>query len=205
MFDQRAKRIESAAIPSKTHRPDVIAGDARYGVEVVELAVRAWTGDNTPTDAVPMLDQGEGRKVRGVLVGAHRPDVVGGERKHRKQFRLGEGFHGGISAEHDAPPGAIPVFDQGVLDESGFTRKRGAVAHRPDVGRGDDRYPVELGPKSAVGYVDRRADDDLPRSEEHTSELQSPVHLVCRLLLEKKKIKISLLLIKQTKKENTDK
>src|SRR5438876_6724848 len=26
------------------------------------------------------------------------------------------------------------------------------------------------------------------RSEEHTSELQSPVHLVCRLLLEKKKI-----------------
>src|SRR5690348_17878586 len=25
------------------------------------------------------------------------------------------------------------------------------------------------------------------RSEEHTSELQSPVHLVCRLLLEKKK------------------
>src|SRR5690348_17580577 len=26
------------------------------------------------------------------------------------------------------------------------------------------------------------------RSEEHTSELQSPVHLVCRLLLEKKKL-----------------
>src|SRR5438876_3117924 len=32
----------------------------------------------------------------------------------------------------------------------------------------------------AHGYVRRR-------SEEHTSELQSPVHLVCRLLLEKKK------------------
>src|SRR5690348_18125321 len=29
----------------------------------------------------------------------------------------------------------------------------------------------------------------LTRSEEHTSELQSPVHLVCRLLLEKKKTK----------------
>src|SRR5256885_13264064 len=27
-----------------------------------------------------------------------------------------------------------------------------------------------------------------PRSEEHTSELQSPCNLVCRLLLEKKKI-----------------
>src|SRR5690348_17591889 len=30
------------------------------------------------------------------------------------------------------------------------------------------------------------------RSEEHTSELQSPVHLVCRLLLEKKKKKTQL-------------
>src|SRR5690348_17466865 len=29
--------------------------------------------------------------------------------------------------------------------------------------------------------------DPTARSEEHTSELQSPVHLVCRLLLEKKK------------------
>src|SRR5258708_18534933 len=32
-----------------------------------------------------------------------------------------------------------------------------------------------------------RADLDGDRSEEHTSELQSPDHLVCRLLLEKKK------------------
>src|SRR4051794_41658830 len=40
----------------------------------------------------------------------------------------------------------------------------------------------------------RRAPQKLvsSRSEEHTSELQSPVHLVCRLLLEKKKINIYL-------------
>src|SRR5437762_5865656 len=31
------------------------------------------------------------------------------------------------------------------------------------------------------------AHDRDPRSEEHTSELQSPMYLVCRLLLEKKK------------------
>src|SRR5437762_9090832 len=31
------------------------------------------------------------------------------------------------------------------------------------------------------------AREQLPRSEEHTSELQSPMYLVCRLLLEKKK------------------
>src|SRR5258708_8922965 len=34
---------------------------------------------------------------------------------------------------------------------------------------------------------DRLARARGPRSEEHTSELQSPDHLVCRLLLEKKK------------------
>src|SRR5690348_18331664 len=33
----------------------------------------------------------------------------------------------------------------------------------------------------------RRAAGRRDKSEEHTSELQSPVHLVCRLLLEKKK------------------
>src|SRR5713226_15694 len=40
------------------------------------------------------------------------------------------------------------------------------------------------------------------RSEEHTSELQSPVHLVCRLLLEKKKQKEQavLILTKKNKK-----
>src|SRR5690348_18453586 len=37
-------------------------------------------------------------------------------------------------------------------------------------------------------YFRRRSRQGTPlRSEEHTSELQSPVHLVCRLLLEKKK------------------
>src|SRR6266487_6737987 len=35
----------------------------------------------------------------------------------------------------------------------------------------------------------RRSPCASARSEEHTSELQSPVHLVCRLLLEKKKKK----------------
>src|SRR5689334_24089553 len=34
----------------------------------------------------------------------------------------------------------------------------------------------------------RSARAEAPRSEEHTSELQSQFHLVCRLLLEKKKI-----------------
>src|SRR5947208_12339896 len=44
-----------------------------------------------------------------------------------------------------------------------------------------------------IGDLDRRETgrpaERHPRSEEHTSELQSPDHLVCRLLLEKKKTK----------------
>src|SRR5690348_17587175 len=59
-----------------------------------------------------------------------------------------------------------------------------------------DRYPLAPGAgwRAAVsrgrrgGSVSGRP---RARSEEHTSELQSPVHLVCRLLLEKKKISTS--------------
>src|SRR5437763_8511407 len=40
------------------------------------------------------------------------------------------------------------------------------------------------------------------RSEEHTSELQSPMYLVCRLLLEKKKKKKNKLMIEHIKTDN---
>src|SRR5258708_29853767 len=53
----------------------------------------------------------------------------------------------------------------------------------------------------AVFHVSSRHAGKLPRptvlrSEEHTSELQSPDHLVCRLLLEKKKRQHNSLSIK---------
>src|SRR5256885_7541158 len=41
--------------------------------------------------------------------------------------------------------------------------------------------------RTCVSLPSEKADTILPRSEEHTSELQSPCNLVCRLLLEKKK------------------
>src|SRR5690625_6609585 len=46
--------------------------------------------------------------------------------------------------------------------------------------------PVHL---ASTYELDPRTDDGLYRSEEHTSELQSRGHLVCRLLLEKKNIR----------------
>src|SRR6266487_5275460 len=45
-------------------------------------------------------------------------------------------------------------------------------------------------PSAGAGWRWRRSGHSR-RSEEHTSELQSPVHLVCRLLLEKKKNKVA--------------
>src|SRR5256885_3150713 len=63
--------------------------------------------------------------------------------------------------------------------------------------RSDERSEVQsdegiLEPEALHGGIDHvgvLADDlgGLFRSEEHTSELQSPCNLVCRLLLEKKK------------------
>src|SRR5258708_23642443 len=58
---------------------------------------------------------------------------------------------------------------------------------------------ADIGKTSSVGgskvrsaTLRRRSPGRIPavRSEEHTSELQSPDHLVCRLLLEKKKISV---------------
>src|SRR5690348_17703380 len=51
-----------------------------------------------------------------------------------------------------------------------------AVARARDVGLKWDNLQTRQWRRKARGQ----------RSEEHTSELQSPVHLVCRLLLEKK-------------------
>src|SRR3989442_6147536 len=44
-----------------------------------------------------------------------------------------------------------------------------------------------LGYQGVTGLAHVQLDDADQRSEEHTSELQSRPHLVCRLLLEKKK------------------
>src|SRR6266536_5168040 len=55
---------------------------------------------------------------------------------------------------------------------------------RAELGKQVERSGHEHGP---VRACDRTRSLDRPRSEEHTSELQSRVDLVCRLLLEKKK------------------
>src|SRR5437764_6435379 len=65
---------------------------------------------------------------------------------------------------HDALPIAMPVASERLVAAS--------------------TAPIELDPFFEVRTPARNYG---PRSEEHTSELQSPMYLVCRLLLEKKK------------------
>src|SRR5690348_17776321 len=75
-----------------------------------------------------------------------------------------------VAANTDATWGPLFLAAGAVIVETGSTISHAAIVSR------------ELG---------------IPRSEEHTSELQSPVHLVCRLLLEKKKKKTNTLLHQQ--------
>src|SRR3712207_7498255 len=70
----------------------------------------------------------------------------------------------------------------------------------PDGLQGRLRRPVVVGNLAGVHLVGEPdadlledVEDRVPRSEEHTSELQSRQYLVCRLLLEKKKRNITRL------------
>src|SRR5690348_7286223 len=71
-------------------------------------------------------------------------------------------------------------------------QRLGALADvlEPDIDR--EHAPVQLPGFDPLALLlqcpAEPVQDSQARSEEHTSELQSPVHLVCRLLLEKKKI-----------------
>src|SRR2546422_9724355 len=65
------------------------------------------------------------------------------------------------------------------------TRRSSDLGQRPRGSPRSCRTSVTGEPTSATAAGNRSRD----RSEEHTSELQSRLHLVCRLLLEKKKKK----------------
>src|SRR5207244_10973836 len=68
---------------------------------------------------------------------------------------------------------ALPIYRLGIRGRADAGRRAVVDADGQDVGRN----------RAASGGASPL------RSEEHTSELQSPDHLVCRLLLEKKKKK----------------
>src|SRR5690348_18058132 len=87
-------------------------------------------------------------------------------------------------SEHDRPrPLEIAVR---VADPARLRRASGRVVlgikvenHGTTSIRREGDFLARVRPQREVGSL-------IARSEEHTSELQSPVHIVCRLLLEKK-------------------
>src|SRR5256884_5783807 len=79
--------------------------------------------------------------------------------------------------------GTIPVGGRTV--ENGFHFSNALM--RIGVSREVTLGPLTRTAAVQLGLAVRSVHYDLARSEEHTSELQSRLHLVCRLLLEKKK------------------
>src|SRR5689334_23583436 len=93
---------------------------------------------------------------------------------------------------HDALP--ISEADDGALAGPGgqqhslMRRERGSPNSEHD-DRDRRHLPVPVDPRMRAPRK-----HDAERSEEHTSELQSQFHLVCRLLLEKKKLTLEFVL-----------
>src|SRR5687768_18073141 len=87
---------------------------------------------------------------------------------------------------HDAlpisPRGAVSTKGTSKPSDSSGVRRRGSSRRRC---RASMAYLATSGPCSPISSGSSGAGS--ARSEEHTSELQSRLHLVCRLLLEKKK------------------
>src|SRR5256885_9842013 len=74
----------------------------------------------------------------------------------------------------------MPVQYTSILDEHQAVRTAAGLFDISHMGE------VLVGGPAAESFLNQTLTNDL-RSEEHTSELQSPCNLVCRLLLEKKK------------------
>src|SRR5947199_1598515 len=90
-----------------------------------------------------------------------------------------------------APAGRVTVYDRdqfGVVFEQGTgpERRRRFTRYAPVGSRSTDASLAELSDRQLIDLLRQR-------SEEHTSELQSLRHLVCRLLLEKKKNKTHIM------------
>src|SRR2546422_3120569 len=80
-------------------------------------------------------------------------------------------------------PPRSTLFPYTTLFRSRLRRAGGAV-RRGDLGAARRAVRAARSARELAGIPSR---PDGGRSEEHTSELQSRLHLVCRLLLEKKK------------------
>src|SRR5713101_9435740 len=105
--------------------------------------------------------------------------------------------------------GRVRPAESPIVSSEGQSGRRTARSTRWNSGNGPPQNEMSYLRVSRVQYggtpaqeSGRRPGRFLPRSEEHTSELQSHVNLVCRLLLEKKKKKKQTENNKAQKEEN---
>src|SRR2546429_7196859 len=83
-------------------------------------------------------------------------------------------------------PPRSTLFPYTTLFRSGFDLLKKSLAARYHIGRKLPSNDLDAIPRTDRVFLgwNQRSDFDRWRSEEHTSELQSRLHLVCRLLLD---------------------
>src|SRR2546427_12657441 len=133
-------------------------------------------GGTTPADDLLLLWKQEGSLQRGREPQAHREGV--------RQQAQGK-------SERQQPEAGDSQFHRDLSDLLPGGRLRPWALHEGHGAAG----PGERGADKQGTRRDTLC-RDLPRSEEHTSELQSQSNLVCRLLLEKKKKARNIVLYK---------
>src|SRR2546427_2253648 len=181
---------------------EVARHDVVEGALALEAAASFFPGG---TVHVAVIDPGVGTARRGIAVAARDQVFVGPDNGVFTPFLSGTGWR---AFELAAPEYRLPAVSRTFHGRDVFAPAAAHVATGVDVAR---LGPVVSDPvrlewagararggaiEGAVIHVDRFGNlvtslsaDAIaePRSEEHTSELQSQSNLVCRLLLEKKK------------------
>src|SRR2546426_5431898 len=117
------------------------------------------------------------------------PEDYQSNRHIRKILNLAQAFKGDIFYDLGCGRGQLCVV---AVAEFGVKRAVGIELHRGRAAKAAERIQeMGLTDRIEIRNEDFMESDlhDATRSEEHTSELQSPCNLVCRLLLEKKKKK----------------
>src|SRR2546426_9092875 len=106
------------------------------------------------------------------------------ERAHRVQLQLHAEMADGLARLDEGAPDVVVSHQTELQRDLRLLRE---PERRVDARVGDRHHHVGVHRLLAGEHPSK----PLPRSEEHTSELQSPCNLVCRLLLEKKKKKLA--------------
>src|SRR5687768_17396598 len=155
-----------------THRPIqlVASGDLRLSANQT-----CWPAQKAMEDALARAVKAESFEIKR----AHAYDA---RKKHGFIASQREGIEVFRKVDPDAPlivAEAVWQYSHHVL--AGLTTHRGPIL---TVANWSGTWPGLVGMLNLNGSLTKAG---VRRSEEHTSELQSRLHLVCRLLLEKKK------------------